>query len=64
MSDAAAAVTRSVMNRKYSVLLFLCVCLILAVLLLTEIISFIAGTFIFAIALLVIGFVSNGFQKK
>jgi hypothetical protein len=52
------------MNRKYSVLLFLCVCLILAVLLLTEIISFIAGTFIFAIALLVIGFVSNGFQKK
>ncbi len=52
------------MSGKYAVFLFICVCLILAVLLLTDVISFAASGIIFAIALVLFGVLSKGFREK
>jgi hypothetical protein len=51
-------------NRKYAGLLFLSVCIILAVLLVTNTISSITSGIIFAIALILFGGLSKGFQKN
>jgi hypothetical protein len=51
------------MNWKYAVPLFLCVCLTLAILLITNIISTILSGIIFAIALMLVGGLSKGFRK-
>ena len=51
------------MKRKHVLISFLSVCLALAVLLLTTIISFIVGAIIFAISLVVFGSLSKGFKK-
>jgi len=52
------------MNRKTAAFLFLGVCLILALLLLTKTISPIISGFIFAVVLILFGSVSKGFPKK
>jgi hypothetical protein len=52
------------MSRKYAGFLLLCVCLILAVLLLTETITFVASGCIFAIALISFGVLSKGFREN
>jgi hypothetical protein len=51
------------MNWKYAILIFVCVCLTLAILLITNIISFIASGLIFAVALMLLGGLSKGFRK-
>lgn len=51
------------MNRKLALISFVSVCLIVAVLLLTAIISFIVGAIIFAISLALFGSLSKGFKK-
>ena len=52
------------MNRKYAGMLFLGVCLVLAVLLLTGTIAPLTSGIIFAIALILFGGLSKGFQKN
>lgn len=52
------------MNRKKAGICFLGACLILAILLLTQVVTPTVGAFIFAVALVVFGVSSNGFQKK
>ena len=52
------------MNRKTALVSFLGVCIILALLLLTQTITPIVGGLLFAIALVVFGFLSRGFTKK
>ena len=51
------------MNWKYAVLIFLCVCITLAILLLTNTISTIVCGLIFAISLMLLGGLSKGFRK-
>ena len=52
------------MNRKIAVILFLSVCVVLAVLLLTKTITSIISGIIFAIALVIFGILSRGFQRE
>lgn len=52
------------MNRKYAGLSFLCVCIALAILLLTKTISSITSGIIFAIALVLFGVLSKGFKNN
>jgi len=52
------------MNRKSAGLLFLAICIILAILLLTKTISSTVSGIIFAAALVLLGIVSNGFRKE
>ena len=51
------------MSWKYAVPIFLCVCLTLAILVITNIISTILCGLIFAIALMLVGGLSKGFRK-
>jgi hypothetical protein len=51
------------MSRKKAGIFFLGTCLILAILLLTQIVTPIVGAFIFAVALVAFGVPSNGFRK-
>jgi hypothetical protein len=52
------------MNKKTAALLFLGICIVLAVLLIAEIITPIQSGCIFAIALVAFGLLSRGFSKK
>ncbi|MFZ0821864.1 MAG: hypothetical protein WAM91_17505 [Candidatus Acidiferrales bacterium] len=52
------------MNRKTARILFLAACIVIAILLLKQVVTTIVGGFIFAVALLVFGGLSNGFRKK
>jgi hypothetical protein len=52
------------MRRRYAIILFLAVCLILAILLLTRISTPMISSIIFAIALIVFGILSKGFRRK
>ncbi len=52
------------MKGKLAGLIFLGICVILAILLLTGVISAIVSGIVFAIALFVLGAISNGFRKK
>ncbi len=52
------------MTGKYAGLTFLVVCILLAILLLTKTITSTVNGIIFAIALVVLGILSNGFRKK
>lgn len=55
---------RTIMNGKIARILFLGVCLILAILLITKTISSIWGSVFFAIALVLLGGTSGGFRKQ
>jgi hypothetical protein len=50
-------------NGKKATLLFLSTCLMLAILMLTHVLTFIAGVIIFAVALLAFGVPSHGFRR-
>jgi hypothetical protein len=50
------------MKRRNAVALFLCVCVILAILLLTQVVSSIVGAIVFAVALVLFGSLSKGFR--
>lgn len=52
------------MNGKNAKIIFLVACIILAILLLTKVITPIASGIIFAIALVLLGGLSGGFRKK
>ena len=52
------------MTGKYAGITFLVICVILAVLLLTQTITSITSGIVFAIALVVLGTLTNGFRKK
>jgi hypothetical protein len=52
------------MNRRKAGIFFLGTCLILAMLLLTQVVTPIVGAFIFAVALVAFGVPSNGFRKR
>jgi hypothetical protein len=52
------------MKRKYAIGIFICVCLLLTILLLTNIITSIVSGVIFAVALMVFGSLSRGFRGK
>ncbi len=56
-------VRRYTMDRKVARLLFLGVCIILAVLLITKLISPIVSGCVFAVALVCFGLLSRGFKK-
>ena len=51
------------MNRKTAGIFFLGTCVILAILLLTQVLTPIVSAFIFAVALVAFGVPSNGFRK-
>ncbi len=51
------------MKRKQAALIFLGVCVILAILLLKQLITPIAGSILFAIGLALFGILSRGFSK-
>jgi len=51
------------MNRKKAGIFFLGICLILAVLLLTQVVTPVEGAIIFAVALVAFGVPSSGFRK-
>ena len=51
------------MNGKKARIFFLITCIILAILLLTHVLTFIVGGVIFAIALVAFGVPSNGFRR-
>jgi hypothetical protein len=51
------------MNRRTALLIFLAVCIVLAILLLTTIIKPLLAGIIFAIALVVLGGLSGGFRR-
>ena len=63
MSDQPTKIIRSVTG-KYAGLTFLVLCILLAILLLTKTITSIVSGIIFAVALVVLGILSNGFRKK
>lgn len=52
------------MNKKTAGLLFLAVCVVLAILLLTGTITFFVSGCIFAAALILLGVLSRGFRKE
>ncbi|MBZ5553792.1 MAG: hypothetical protein LAO21_13800 [Acidobacteriia bacterium] len=52
------------MNKKIAAYLFLGICLILAVLLLTKTITLLTSSYVFAIALVVLGGLSRGFREE
>ncbi len=52
------------MSRKIAGILFLAVCIVLAVFLITKLISPIVSSAIFAVALVVFGVLSRGFTKR
>jgi hypothetical protein len=52
------------MKGKTAQLIFLILCIVLAVLILTQVITTIVGSTLFAIVLLLLGGLSNGFRKK
>ena len=52
------------MNRKTAIVSFLAVCIALAVLLLTQIVTPVIGSAIFAIALVLFGGLSRGFRAN
>lgn len=51
------------MRGKPAKLIYLCICVLIAILLLTQVISPIVGGFIFASALLILGSLSKGFKR-
>jgi len=51
------------MNRKKAGIFFLGTCLILAILMLTQVLTPIVGGVVFAVALVAFGVPSNGFRK-
>jgi hypothetical protein len=52
------------MNRKTAGIFFLSACLILAILLLTQVLTPIEGSIIFLVALVAFAVPSNGFRKR
>jgi hypothetical protein len=52
------------MNRKYAGFIFLGICILLAILLLTRLISPLVSGCLFAVALVVLGLLSGGFRKS
>jgi type IV secretory pathway TrbL component len=56
--------TENYMNRKTASLSFLAVCVLLAILLLTSVITPIISGLIFAVALVALGIVSKGFTRN
>ena len=52
------------MKRKHALISFLVVCLAIAVLLLTTIISFVVGAIIFAVSLVIFGSLSKAFKNE
>jgi hypothetical protein len=52
------------MKGKTAQLAFLIVCIILAVLIITKVLTSIEGSTLFAVALVLLGGLSNGFRKK
>ena len=51
------------MNKNPALMLFLGLCAVLAILLLTAVITFLTGACIFAVALALLGGLSRGFKK-
>jgi uncharacterized membrane protein len=52
------------MNKKTAASLFLGICLILAILLFTKTITLLTSSYVFAIALVVLGGLSRGFREE
>jgi hypothetical protein len=57
-------IKEKIVKRKHALISFLGVCLAIAVLLLTTIISFIVGAIIFAVSLVIFGSLSKAFKKE